>query len=64
MRGEVDRLFWRSRPDNPVNEFYFDEADGCIKGERWHVFWYGLDSFDGIRCAVEHCRMRPATLEG
>jgi acetylglutamate kinase len=63
MRADTPRLFWRSRVDNPVNEFYFEQADGCIKGERWHVFWYGLDSFDQIRYAVEHCRDRPATLK-
>ena len=63
MRGEVGRLFWRSRPDNPVNEFYFSESDGCLKGEHWHVFWFGLDSFDEIREAVEHCRGRTATLK-
>jgi len=63
MRNEVPRLFWRARPDNPVNEFYFEEADGCIKGEHWNVFWYGLDAFDDIRSAVEHCRERPATLK-
>jgi acetylglutamate kinase len=62
MRHDVERLFWRARPDNPVNEFYFEEADGCLKGDRWHVFWYGLDGFDAIRAAVEHCRTRPATL--
>ncbi|MEO6263797.1 MAG: acetylglutamate kinase [Luteimonas sp.] len=63
MRGEVERLFWRSRPDNQVNEFYFDEADGCLKCERWNVFWYGLETFDEIREAVEHCRGRTATLK-
>jgi acetylglutamate kinase len=64
MRGEVPRLFWRARPGNPVNDFYFDEADGCIKGEKWNVFWYGLESFDEIQRAVMHCRARPATLKG
>jgi len=63
MRQQVPSLFWRARPENPVNEFYFEEADGCIKGERWNVFWYGLDAFDDIRTAVEHCRERPATLK-
>lgn len=63
MRHDVGRLFWRARPDNPVNEFYLEEADGCIKDARWHVFWYGLQDFDAIRAAVEHCRERPATLE-
>ncbi|MBS0194715.1 MAG: acetylglutamate kinase [Proteobacteria bacterium] len=64
MRAQVPKLFWRSRPDNPVNEFYLSQADGCIKGERWNVYWYGLDSFDAIAQAVDHCRARPATLKG
>ncbi|MFN3843092.1 MAG: acetylglutamate kinase [Rehaibacterium terrae] len=63
MRAENPRLFWRSRPENTVNEFYFSEADGCIKGEKWNVFWYGLERFDDVRYAVEHCRARPATLK-
>ncbi len=64
MRAEIDRLFWRARPANPVNEFYFDEADGCVKGEKWNVFWYGLDDFETIARCVTHCRTRPATLKG
>ncbi len=63
MRADNARLFWRSRSDNAINDFYFDEADGCLKGERWNVFWYGLESFDDIRFAVEHCLARPATLK-
>jgi len=63
MRDATPQLFWRSRPGNPVNDFYGDEADGCIKGERWNVYWYGLKSFDAIRDAVDHCRARPATLK-
>jgi acetylglutamate kinase len=62
MRADVQQLFWRSRPDNPVNEFYFSQADGCLKGERWHVFWYGLEDFDHAGAAVAHCRERAATL--
>ncbi|MEP6632730.1 MAG: acetylglutamate kinase [Luteimonas sp.] len=63
MRNQVPSLFWRARADNPVNEFYFEEADGCIKGEPWNVFWYGLDAFEDIRIAVEHCRERAASLK-
>lgn len=64
MRSETPKLFWRSRPENAINDFYFDESDGCIKGERWNVFWYGLESMDEIQRAVAHCRARPATLKG
>ena len=63
MREENPRLFWRSRRGNPVNAFYFAEADGCIKQEKWKVFWYGLDAFGDIRHCVEHCAARPATLK-
>ncbi len=63
MRAEVPRLFWRSRSSNPINDFYFDQSEGAIKGDPWTVFWYGLEGFEEIRFAVEHCRTRPATLK-
>ena len=63
MRDENPRLFWRSRRGNPVNSFYFSESDGCIKEEKWKVFWYGLRGFDEIAHCVEHSRQRPATLK-
>jgi acetylglutamate kinase len=63
MRAETARLFWRSRTSNPINDFYFDQSEGALKGDPWTVFWYGLEGFDDIRFAVEHCRTRPATLK-
>ena len=63
MREQNPRLFWRSRRGNPVNPFYYAESDGCIKQPKWKVFWYGMESFDDIRRCVEHCSLRPATLE-
>ena len=63
MRAENPQLFWRARAGNPVSEFYFAESDGCVKGDPWNVFWYGLETFDQIRDAVQHCRTRPATLK-
>jgi acetylglutamate kinase len=63
MRSEVPRLFWRSRSTNAINDFYFGQSEGALKGDPWTVFWYGLEAFDDIRFAVEHCRTRPATLK-
>jgi len=63
MRAETPRLFWRSRTSNLINDFYFDQSEGALKGDPWTVFWYGLEGFDDIRFAVEHCRTRPATLK-
>ncbi|HWG10575.1 MAG TPA: acetylglutamate kinase [Rhodanobacteraceae bacterium] len=62
MRAENPSLFWRSRIDNGVNEFYAGEADGCVKGAHWTTFWYGLESFATIAASVEYCRARAATL--
>jgi len=62
MRAESPSLFWRSRRGNAVNEFYFANADGAVRGDVWTVFWYGLDDWKEIRAAVEYARVRPATL--
>ena len=49
-------LFWRSRADNPVNQWYERQADGSHRMRGWNVFWRGVDpeSLPGIiRYAVE-----------
>ncbi|PHR60257.1 MAG: acetylglutamate kinase [Robiginitomaculum sp.] len=38
---EAPCLFWRSRVGNPINPFYFQEADGNCKIGQWQVFWRG-----------------------
>lgn len=63
MRAEHPRLFWRSRYGNPVNAFYYEEAEGCLKQEKFRVFWYGLDGdFAAISRCVAHCAQRAPTL--
>ncbi len=63
VKAQNPQMFWRSRNTNPINDFYFEEADGCIKGEPWNVFWYGLSDFESVQYAVTHCRERQATLK-
>jgi acetylglutamate kinase len=62
MREENPQLFWRSRHGNVINHFYYAESDGCLKQERWKVFWYGLPDFDTIARCVAHCATRQPTL--
>ena len=62
MRDENPQLFWRSRHGNVVNHFYYSESDGCLKQERWKVFWYGLPDFEIIGRCVAHCATRQPTL--
>lgn len=63
MREQNPTLFWRSRHNNPVNIFYYAESDGCIKQDKWKVYWYGPAGFDLIERYVDLCKARPATLE-
>jgi len=62
LRTEIPRLFWRSREGNPINDFYFSNADGSLKVGGWRVFWYGLNDWESLRYAVEHSRNRPSSL--
>ncbi|MCI0432573.1 MAG: acetylglutamate kinase [Gemmatimonadetes bacterium] len=62
MRADNPQLFWRSRRGNAINEFYFANSDGAVRGERWTVFWYGLPDWEAIRFAVEHALARPTTV--
>jgi len=63
MREQNPTLFWRSRHGNAVNPFYYAESDGCIKQDKWKVYWYGPAGFDLIERYVRTCEARPATLE-
>lgn len=57
------RLFWRSRWNNPVNAFYFDECDGAVKRGDWVVFWVGDDDLTANAHRIETIATLPATLQ-
>lgn len=63
MRDENPSVFWRSRHGNAVNPFYYSESDGCLKQEKWKVFWYGMAGFDEIAACVDFAGRRTPTLE-
>ncbi|WP_196778802.1 acetylglutamate kinase [Lysobacter silvisoli] len=63
MREQNPSVFWRSRHGNPVNPFYYSESDGCLKQEKWKVFWYGMGGFDEIAACVDYAGRRTPTLE-
>ncbi|MEH6415864.1 acetylglutamate kinase [Pseudomonas sp. CGJS7] len=63
MREQNPSVFWRSRHGNAVNPFYYSESDGCLKQEKWKVFWYGMSGFDEIAECVEYSSRRAPTLE-
>jgi acetylglutamate kinase len=62
MKAENPKLFWRSRSENEINPWYFQQAEGSHKAGRWTVFWYGLEGFDEARACIDHALSLPATL--
>jgi len=40
--GENDSFFWRSRLNNPFNDWYIRVCDGMQIVDGWRVFWRGL----------------------
>lgn len=62
MKGENERLFWRSRNENEINAWYFQQAQGSYKDDRWTVFWYGLSGFGEIKACIDLALALPPTL--
>lgn len=62
MRGDLPRMFWRSRSENPINPWYFEKAQGSYRTEVWTVFWYGLEDFAQVKWCIEKALAMPATL--
>jgi len=44
MVTEIPAFFWRSRMDNPFNDWYMRMCDGMQISGDWRVFWKGLDA--------------------
>jgi acetylglutamate kinase len=63
MKEENPKLFWRSRVNNPINTWYFQEAQGSYQQDEWVVFWYGMESFEEMKQCVDMALSMPATLE-
>jgi len=61
LRRENDKLFWRSRANNPINAWYAQKADGLYKSDKWWVFWCGMSSFTEIQPCVENALAMKAT---
>ncbi|APR74968.1 Acetylglutamate kinase [Minicystis rosea] len=63
MKAENPKLFWRSRAENEINPWYFQQAQGSYRAGRWTVFWYGLDGFAEVQRCIDHALSLPATLK-
>ncbi len=51
-------LYWRSRTDNAITPWYFDQADTSVTKDKWVAFSVGIDDFDQLRRCKEDCLER------
>ena len=62
LKKDNSSLFWRCKPENNINGFYFGNSEGCYKSKQWNVFWYGIKDFKEIESCVEFALHKAATL--
>lgn len=62
LREEHPALYWRARADNPVNSFYFKQADGFLRRGDWLVFWYGMEDVGRFMPLADRAAGARATL--
>lgn len=61
VRRDMPRLFWRARPDNPVNSWYIQQAEGVHRAPDWIVFWYGIQQPADVAVCVDRAvNLRPS----
>ncbi len=63
LRRNHSQLFWRARPENPVNPWYFKQADGTCRSGNWIIFWYGLSDWPQIQSCIDHAMRVPPSIE-
>jgi len=62
VRKAHSAMYWRARPGNAINIFYFRHADGFLRTRDWLVFWYGIEDLNTVRTLVDDAATLEATM--
>jgi acetylglutamate kinase len=62
MRKVYPQVFWRSRPNNPINIFYTSICEGCQKQDEWHIFWIGISDYGALKDCIEYAINKPKSV--
>ena len=58
------RFYWRSRVDNPVTQWYYEQADASYTQDNWVAFSKGIRDFEQIRrCKKDSLKRAESWLE-
>lgn len=52
------QLYWRSRMDNAITPWYFDQANASFTQEKWVAFSVGIDDFNQLQRCKDDCVAR------
>jgi acetylglutamate kinase len=63
LRAQYPGMYWRSRNNNPITGWYFQQADSSDRCGPWVVFTIGLDGFDARAAAVHDAMVRDSGWE-
>lgn len=53
------RFYWRSRVDNPLTRWYFNQADCSFSSDQWVTFARGIDDFAELQRCRDDSLTRP-----
>jgi acetylglutamate synthase len=59
LARDFPQFFWRSRPANPIGNWYVKQCDGFARFPEWHVFWRGVAP-ESIEPAIRYALGLPA----
>ncbi|MCP3683473.1 MAG: GNAT family N-acetyltransferase [bacterium] len=62
LNGDSTKLIWRSKDNNPINNFYYGQCEGLQKIPPWNIYWYGLNSSE-LEMGIDYSFSKKPTLE-
>jgi bifunctional N-acetylglutamate synthase/kinase len=61
LAADHARVFWRARPNNPIDPWYVKLCDGLMRFPEWHVYWKGLPAED-VAAAIAYALQQPVDI--
>jgi len=63
IQRDIDKLYWRSRTNNPLNTWYYQRCQGSFRTtEHFTIFWYGDDRFEDGASLITDALAKPLTI--
>ena len=62
MLSDYKQVFWRSRSNNAINNFYKDVCDGFQKYDEWSIFWICISDLKVLTLCIDYATNQPATI--